>query len=227
MRFPGRFFRLVLTALLLAALPGVAGGMQPCTAFRDGKVDPTLLDIMLAAADDGRLYRIDPARSEFGFSVTSSLKEVSGHFQQVQGGMAVDTLGLEQDQVLVAIRTASLEVDGAFIKNMLRGVRFFDVDNYPEILFVSSRFDWVTQTRATLVGDLTMHGVTRPVTFDVRLTNVLGEYADNPDTILVKAISSIRRSDFGMRDIPSVVEDEVHLVMNVRAKKYYRTAAIE
>lgn len=227
MGFPARIFRLLLAALLLAMLPGIAGGTQPCSAFRDGKVDPTLLDIMLTAADDGRLYRIEPARSEFGFTVTSSLREVRGHFHQVQGGMAVDTLGLEQDQILVAIRTESLDTNCAFIENMLRGVSFFDVEQYPEILFVSTRFEWVTQTRATLVGDLTLHGVTRPVTFDVRLTNVFGEHAEDPDTILVKATASINRSDFGMNAIPSVVDDEVRLGMNVQAKKYYTTAGIE
>lgn len=226
MRF-ARLCRLLLAALLLAALPGIAGGTQPCSAFRDGKVDATRLDIMLAAADDGRLYRIEPAMSEFGFTVTSSLREVKGHFHEVQGGMAVDTLGFEQDQILVAIRTESLDTNCAFIENMLRGVSFFDVEHYPEILFVSTRFEWLTQTSATLVGDLTMHGVTRPVTFDVRLTNVFGEHAENPDTIIVKATSSIRRSDFGMKAIPSVVDDEVRLGMNVQARKYYATAGIE
>jgi polyisoprenoid-binding protein YceI len=217
---------LALAALLLALLPGIAGGTQPCAPFRDGKVDPAVLDFMLTAADDGRLYRIETDNSEFGFSVTSSLREVKGQFLQVQGGMAVDTLGIEQDQVLVAIRTASLDTNCDFIEGMLRGVSFFDVEHYPEILFVSTRFEWVTQTRALLVGDLTLHGVTRPVTFDVQLTNVFGDYADNPDTILVRATSSIRRSDFGMKAIPSVVDDEVRLDMKVQARKYYASAAL-
>jgi polyisoprenoid-binding protein YceI len=110
---------------------------------------------------------------------------------------------------------------------MLRGVNFFDVKQYPEILFVSTGFNWVTQTRATLVGDLTLHGVTRPVTFDVQLTNVFGEQAVDTDTILVKATSSIRRSDFGMKAIPRLVEDEVRLGMHVQARKYYASSIAE
>jgi polyisoprenoid-binding protein YceI len=218
---------LMLAALLLAMMPGIAGSSQPCAPFRDGKVDPARLDVMLAAADDGRLYRIETDNSEFGFSVTSSLQEVRGQFLQVQGGMAVDTLGIEQDQVLVAIRTESLDTNSEYAEHMLRGVNFFDVKHYPEILFVSTGFEWVTQTRATLVGDLTLHGVTRPVTFDVQLTNVFGEQAGDTDTILVRATSSIRRSDFGMKAIPKLVEDEVRLGMNVRARKYYATSMIE
>jgi polyisoprenoid-binding protein YceI len=222
-----RVFSLMLAALLLATMPGIAGSSQPCAPFRDGKVDPAKLDIMLAAADDGRLYRIETDNSEFGFSVTSSLQEVRGQFLQVQGGMAVDTLGIEQDQVLVAIRTESLDTNSEYAEHMLRGVNFFDVKHYPEILFVSTGFEWVTQTRAALVGDLTLHGVTRPVTFDVQLTNVFGEQAGDTDTILVRATSSIRRSDFGMKAIPKLVEDEVRLGMNVRARKYYATSMIE
>jgi polyisoprenoid-binding protein YceI len=222
-----RVFSLMLAALLLAMMPGIAGSSQPCAPFRDGKVDPARLDIMLAAADDGRLYRIETDNSEFGFSVTSSLQEVRGQFLQVQGGMAVDTLGIEQDQVLVAIRTDSLDTNCEYAEHMLRGVNFFDVKQYPEILFVSTGFEWVTQTRATLVGDLTLHGVTRPVTFDVQLTNVFGEQAGDTDTILVKATSSIRRSDFGMKAIPKLVEDEVRLGMHVQARKYYATSMVK
>jgi polyisoprenoid-binding protein YceI len=217
----------MLVALLLAMMPGIAGSTQLCAPFRDGKVDPAKLDIMLAAADDGRLFRIETDNSEFGFSVTSSLQEVRGQFLQVQGGMAVDTLGIEQDQVLVAIRTDSLDTNCEFAEHMLRGVNFFDVKHYPEILFVSTGFEWITQTRATLVGDLTLHGVTRPVTFDLQLTNVFGEQAGDEDTIIVKATSSIRRSDFGMKAIPKLVEDEVRLGMNVQARKYYATSMVK
>jgi polyisoprenoid-binding protein YceI len=227
MEISWRLFSVVLAAVMLAGMSAVASGTQPCSAFRDGKVDPVLVDVMLAAADDGRLYRIDTENSEFGFSVTSSLREVKGQFRQVQGGMAVDTLGLEQDQVLVAIRTESLDTNCAFIEDVLRGVNFFDVEQYPEILFVSTRFEWVTQTRATLIGDLTLHGVTRPVTFDVRLTNVFGEQAVETDTIVVRATSSIRRSDFGMKAIPTIVDDVVRLGMNVQARKYYANARSE
>jgi polyisoprenoid-binding protein YceI len=222
-----RVFSLMLAALLLAMMPGIAGSIQLCAPFRDGKVDPAKLDIMLAAADDGRLFRIEADNSEFGFSVTSSLQEVRGQFLQVQGGMAVDTLGIEQDQVLVAIRTDSLDTNCEYAEHMLRGVNFFDVKHYPEILFVSTGFEWITQTRATLVGDLTLHGVTRPVTFDVQLTNVFGEQAGDEDTIIVKATSSIRRSDFGMKAIPKLVEDEVRLGMNVQARKYYATSMLK
>jgi polyisoprenoid-binding protein YceI len=217
----------MLAALLLAMMPGIAGSTQLCAPFRDGKVDPAKLEIMLAAADDGRLFRIETDNSEFGFSVTSSLQEVRGQFLQVQGGMALDTLGIEQDQVLVAIRTDSLDTNCEFAEHMLRGVNFFDVKNYPEILFVSTGFEWITRTRATLVGDLTLHGVTRPVTFDLQLTNVFGEQAGDDDTIIVKATSSIRRSDFGMKAIPELVEDEVRLGMNVQARKYYATSMVK
>jgi polyisoprenoid-binding protein YceI len=217
----------MLAALLLAMMPGIAGSTKLCAPFRDGKVDPAKLEIMLAAADDGRLFRIETDNSEFGFSVTSSLQEVRGQFLQVQGGMALDTLGIEQDQVLVAIRTDSLDTNCEFAEHMLRGVNFFDVKNYPEILFVSTGFEWITRTRATLVGDLTLHGVTRPVTFDLQLTNVFGEQAGDDDTIIVKATSSIRRSDFGMKAIPKLVEDEVRLGMNVQARKYYATSMVK
>jgi polyisoprenoid-binding protein YceI len=65
------------------------------------------------------------------------------------------------------------------------------------------------------------------VTFDLQLTNVFGEQAGDDDTIIVKATSSIRRSDFGMKAIPKLVEDEVRLGMNVQARKYYATSMVK
>ena len=140
----------------------------------DGKVEPSLLTTMLDAARDGNLYRIDDNTSQVGFCVSSKFNEVKGDFQEVRGGLALtptDTTSSD-GQAMLVINTASLDTRGSMIENLIKGERFFDVDKYPEILFVSRGFEWTGQDRARIIGDLTVHGVTRPVVFNVTLTPV-------------------------------------------------------
>ena len=122
------------------------------------------------------------------------------------------------------MNTASLETDGSFIEGMLKGRKFFDVENFPEILFVSTGFKWVSETEAVLMGDLTMHGVTKAVGFHVELIEQPGD--DEPGSlgqeqrILVRATTRILRSEFGLTALSPMVGDSVNLCMSVDAVKY-------
>jgi polyisoprenoid-binding protein YceI len=152
--------------------------------------------------------------------VDSKFQRVKGFFQDFQGGMVLIPEAGKSGQTVVVIRTDSLDTQDALIGNLIRSHRFFDVANYPEILFVSTDFKWINATRAELRGNLTLHGVTRPVIFNVEVsargTRPIGE-AEN---ILVKATTTIRRSEFGMDTLSKLVSDSVQLCMSVKAKKY-------
>jgi polyisoprenoid-binding protein YceI len=95
------------------------------------------------------------------------------------------------------------------------------VVNYPEILFVSTGFKWTSETTGTLKGDLTLHGVTRPVTFNVTLLPVKNKDDKNAGMVLVKAGTTIHRSDFGMDTLSRIVNDDVVLCMRVNAVRYH------
>lgn len=210
-----------LTVLLLSALPSMAEEeMELCEPFRDGVVDESVLADMLAAADNGHLYRIDTASSKVGFCVDSQFKRVKGDFRDFQGGMALGRQGDGNPQTLVVIRTASLDTGGAIIENLIKSERFFDVDNYPEILFVGTGFRWTSSNTAVLKGELTLRGVTRSVVFDVTLNDIEDSRVEKGDKILVKATTTVKRSDFGMDTLSSVVSDDVSLCMSVEASQY-------
>ena len=121
----------------------------------------------------------------------------------------------------MVVRTASLDTGGSLLESLLKGKRFFDVKNYPEILFVSNGFEWTGKDTAVLKGDLTLHGVTRPVVFKVELTNITGDLAGKSNMILFKATTSISRSEFGMDTLSSVASDTVKICMSVEALKYH------
>ncbi|MGB5337880.1 MAG: YceI family protein, partial [Gammaproteobacteria bacterium] len=210
-----------LSALLLGSLiTGLAGADELCKPFRGGKVDPKLVQTMLEAAEDGHLYRMKPASSRIGFCVDSEFARVEAEFRDFQGGLALwpDRSGKNQ-QALVSIKVASLDTDGSIIEHMLKSKRFFDVINYPEILFVSTALDWMSQTRGELRGDLTLHGITRPVIFSVLMTGDKDEDGVIRK-IVVRAGATISRSAFGMDTLSQLVDDSVDLCMTVEAIRH-------
>jgi polyisoprenoid-binding protein YceI len=211
---------LLALSLPLVALSGQAGEGDLCAPFKDGKVDETVLETMFKAAEGGRLYRIDTGSSKVGFCVNSQFRRVEGDFKDFQGGMTLSKDGAGTAQTLVAIKAASLDTDGALIESMIKSERFFDVEHYPEILFVSTGFEWTGSTTAVLRGNLTLHGVTKPVTFNVTLTDIKDPPAGEGERILVKATTRVSRAEFGMDTLSSVVDDNVQLCMSVEARKF-------
>ena len=215
------FFGLVLSVFSASAV----AEDDVCAPFKDGVVDGSVVSKMLAAANDGHLYRINPSSSKIGFCVDSPLGLIEGEFKEFTGGLTfLQENAATDEQALVMVNTASLETDGPFIEGMLKGRKFFDVDNYPEILFVSTGFKWVSRTEAVLLGELTMHGVTKAVGFHVEL--IEQPVDDEPGSlgqeqrIMVKAMTRIRRSEFGLTALSPMVGDSVNLCMSVDAVKY-------
>ena len=199
-----------------------------CSPFMDGKVEPSLIATMLDAAQDGNLYRIDDDTSRVGFCVSSKFNEVKGDFHDVRGGLTLSatTATSGDGQALLVINTASLDTKGSMIEHLIKSERFFDVEKYPEILFVSRGFEWTGQDTATIVGDLTVHGVTRAVVFDVTLTpvkdtsgleDISGKLSNR---MLIKATTTIHRSQFGMDNLSKLVSNSVDLCMSVEVQRH-------
>jgi polyisoprenoid-binding protein YceI len=218
-----KIFVAVILALALTSIDmqPVAGDDEPCAPFLNGKVDAARVQAMRAAAKGGHLYRIQPGTSRVGFCVDSEFARVKAEFKDFQGGLTLwQHHPGKKEQAMVLVKTASLDTGGSMIEYLLKGERFFDVQKYPEILFVSTNFTWTSETTGVLKGDLTLHGVTRPVTFNVKLMTDPKAHENNPGTVLVKAGTIIHRSDFGMDTLSRVIHDDVELCMSVEAVRY-------
>ena len=210
---------LIGVALSLLSAPAVAE-IEVCAPFKDGVVDESVVSRMLEAADDGHLYRIETSTSKVGFCVDSPVGLIEGEFTEFSGGLTFLQENVATDeQALVKVNTASLETDGVFIESMLKGRKFFDVEQYPEILFVSTGFKWVSEREAILLGELTMHGITKKVGFHVVMIKQSGD-SEHEQRILVKATTLIKRSEFGITALYPMVSDSVNLCMSVDAVKF-------
>jgi polyisoprenoid-binding protein YceI len=176
---------------------------------------------MLQASEEGRLYRIQPRSSNVGFCVDSAIGRIEARFKGIEGGFALrkEVWG-DKSQMLVMVDTNSLAMEKDYLQNLLKSEYFLDTYTYSKILFVSTKLWWVSPDRAILEGMLTMHDVTRPVYFDVRITTVPNKDTQSVANILVTAKSFINRSDFNIGNLTFLVNDTVELCMRVEASLF-------
>jgi polyisoprenoid-binding protein YceI len=141
-------------------------------------------------------FRVQPEASEITFRATSRLMNADGHFSRFSGEVVVDPAVLTSARITLSIDAASLDTGIGMRDNHLRSADFFDVERFPTIAFQSLRVESAGR-RATVVGRITLHGVTREVTVpvDVQITNAAlvasgefivnrGEYAMNYNSFL-------------------------------------------
>jgi polyisoprenoid-binding protein YceI len=217
---------LTLLTLILYLLPAFAHDPAEvdnriCAPFRGGIVDPAIINSMLQASEEGRLYRIQPKGSNVGFCVDSAIGRIEARFKGIQGGFALrkEVWG-DKSQMLVIVDTNSLAMEKDYLQNMIKSKSFLDTNTYSKILFVSTKLWWVGQDRAVLEGMLTMHNVSKLVYFNISITTVPNEDTRSVADILVTAKSFINRSDFNMRNLTFLVSDTVELCMRVEASLF-------
>lgn len=218
--------KIILLLLLNISLSAFAYDIEDkngriCAPFRGGVVDPAIVDSMLKAAEEGNLYRIQARSSRVGFCVDSSVGRFEAEFKGIQGGLALRRkVWGDESQMLVMVDTNSLEMKEDFVKHMLKSESFLDTETYSRILFVSTGLKWLDHEKATLEGMLTMHGVTKPVSFDVKLTMAKNKDQEQAADIIVTASSFIKRTDFDMKHLTFLVSDTVELCMRVEASLF-------
>ena len=164
---------------------------------------------------------LDPSHTRVGFSVRHFFTPVRGEFKTVSGTIALDQANLNASQVNVEIDAASINTNNDKRDNHLKSDDFFAVEKNPKITFVSKSIV-VKDNKGTMSGDLTMRGVTKPVTLDVV---VEGIGKQGPGTIAgFTASGKVNRKDYGIlwnRTLDqggTMLGDDVTLEITVEAK---------
>ena len=142
---------------------------------------------------ESETYRFDQARSTIGFSVHQFLGTTHGKFKKFDGKIEVDRQHPETSSVTARIDVAS--IDTAIVKrdNHLKSAEFFNLEKYPEITFKSRSVKQTGPQTGDIVGDLTMHGVTKAITLHVKLVSSPDE---SKQTRWSVTTDPLKRSDF-------------------------------
>ena len=116
-------------------------------------------------------YAIDPAHSRIGFVARHAMvTKVRGSFNEFEGTGYFDAEDPSRSHLQLTIKAASIDTRNADRDAHLRGNDFFDMQAYPEITFTSTAVEHVDGDSYRVTGDLTIKGVTRPVTVDFEYT---------------------------------------------------------
>jgi polyisoprenoid-binding protein YceI len=168
-------------------------------------------------------YDIDASHSEvvfgwnhFGFS------NPTARFDKIEGSVLLDKADLTKSSISVSLPLESLDTRVAKLDEALKSPDFFDAAKYPTITFKSTKVEKAGENGLKITGDLTIHGVTRPVTLDAKV-NKIGIF-EIPGVIKAQAAgfdatTVIRRSDFGVTKYVPAVSDEIPVRITLDAKQ--------
>jgi polyisoprenoid-binding protein YceI len=116
-------------------------------------------------------YTIDPAHSKIGFAVRHAMvTNVRGEFAEYEGKLHLDGSEPAKSTAELVIKVASIDTKQAQRDEHLRTGDFFTAETYPEITFTSTSAEEVGDDTYRLHGDLTIKGVTRPISLDLEFT---------------------------------------------------------
>lgn len=142
-------------------------------------------------------WNLDPAHSRANFSARHMMvTTVRGGFDKLSGTLEFDPQNPQASSVNATIEAASINTGVGDRDNHLRSADFLDAENFPTITFKSTNVKVTGDTTADVTGDLTIRGVTRPVTLKVEF---LGESSGmGTERAGFEATTKINREDFGL-----------------------------
>ncbi|HEV2582172.1 MAG TPA: YceI family protein [Ktedonobacteraceae bacterium] len=139
-------------------------------------------------------WNIDPTRSHLSFAIrVMSVSTTRGRFKELRGQLHIDEQNPANSWVDAQVEVASIDTHNILRDAHLRSAAFFGVKKYPSITFTGTRVEHVGGHNYKVTGNLTLHGVSRPITFDVAYPDqMMGTRAS------LSAKATINRRDFGL-----------------------------
>ena len=141
-------------------------------------------------------WQIDPTHSHLSFAIrVLSVSTTRGRFHALRGHLHIDEQNPANSWVEAEVEAASIDTHIKLRDAHLRSAAFFDVKQYPTISFTSTNVEHVGGQNYQVTGNLTLHGVTKPITFDVAYrgqSTLMGARTG------LTAKATINRNDFGV-----------------------------
>lgn len=164
--------------------------------------------LALPAFAEAPTYDIDHSHTRIFFRLDhAGFSKLVGEFKDYEGYFTFDESVPEVSSVEVALKVRSIETSSKELDGKLLGKQFFNEKEFPKITFRSAKVKVTGKNTGTLDGDLTMHGITKPVTFDVTF-NKGGEFMGTYK-VGFSAKAVVKRSDFALAEYVPMVSDEV------------------
>jgi polyisoprenoid-binding protein YceI len=207
------FMRILLAASLSAAAfvatPLIAQNAMPDMLHGNG----TPADVQAGT------YAVDPDHTQIAFSVSHmGISPFTGTFSGASGSLTIDPAKPEASSVTVTVSTGSVQTTNAKLTGELNSADWLDSAKYPTATFRSTSVRTMG-AGAEIQGELTLHGVTKPVTLRARLFGAGANMMSKKPSVGFLGRIAIKRSDFGVTKYIPLVSDETVLVINAAFQK--------
>ena len=178
--------------------------------------------LALPAAADPAVYKVDADHSGVGFSIRHFVSNVSGRFRDFDGVIRYDAEKPEASSVALTVRAASIDTTNNDRDEHLRSKDFFEVAKYPTLSFTSTKVTARDAKTLEVTGTLTMHGVTRQITFPVQLLGTMK--APQGEKAGFAASFTVNRKEYGINwnnvlDSGPVLGDEVRISIEIEGNR--------
>ncbi len=173
-------------------------------------------------------FKVDPVHSGVGFEIRHMFTPVKGSFKDFSGTFSFDAKKMESSKVDFKIATKSVDTKNSKRDEHLLSGDFFDATKNPDISFKSKTVKTTGPKKMDVTGDMTLHGVTKPVTFVVEFLGE-GPGMDGKLVASFKADTTIKRQEFGMewnkawdlkdKAYEKLLGDDVKIEITIEAQK--------
>jgi polyisoprenoid-binding protein YceI len=176
--------------------------------------------VAVSAAAQVETWKIDPNHTAAQFSVRHlGISTVRGSFTKVEGSVGYDPSDPAKTTIDATIAADSVDTRVEARDKDLRGPNFFDVAKYPTLTFKSKRVETAGSGKLKVIGDLTLHGVTKEVMLDVDGPSAPAQDPWGNTRMGASASTKISRKDFGMTADAGVVGDDISITIDVEMIK--------
>jgi polyisoprenoid-binding protein YceI len=191
---------LASTLALAVALGGGASAQTPPTR------DPAQIQ--------AGTYAVDPGHTQVGWRVSHmGFSNYAGGFSDVSGTLDLQPKNPAASKLSIKIPVASVTTTSDKLTGELKGDQWLDAGKFPEMTFVSTKVTPEGKDKAKVAGNLTLHGVTKPVTLDVTLVGAGVNPLNKKVTVGFEAAVTLKRSEFGVKTYVPLIGDDLHLTI--------------
>ncbi len=178
----------------------------------------TIAALVFAGNAFAAKYSIDPTHTQVEFTYSHfGFSNITGRFDEVSGEFDLNTENLAKSKISIEIPISSMSTGVSKLDTHLQGADFFDAAKYPTASFKSTMVHVASAKELHVMGDLTIHGVTKPVTLNVMVNKIAEHPMRKVPSAGFDAITTIKRSDFGIGAYVPAVSDEVKINITLEA----------
>jgi len=160
-------------------------------------------------------YELNKDHTDVTFTINhAGLSMKHGSFSEVSGNLQLDADHLEASSVQITVAVKSIYTSHVKRDQDLQSAQFLDVSAFPTMYFVSKKVTSVGASKLDVTGDLTLHGITRPLVLHATINKIGKSPFGGTQTAGFTVTGALKRSDFGITTLVPLIGDEVSIVID-------------